>query len=99
MKNNMTIDESIIAGFTIETINPETGEVQWWGLKYGKKYTRNTLISALESICGWSLGGFLFFHETRNLVEVRDENHSLLATIGKNLAETFRNAPYAKFLY
>ncbi len=99
MKTNMNIDERILNGFTVETINPETGEVQWWDLKNGEKFTRKDLIGTLEAICGWSLGERLLFRVKGNLVEIMDENHSLLATTGKKLAETFRNVPYAKFIY
>ena len=98
MKTNMTIDESIIKGLTIEAINYETGEVQWYELKNGKKFTRMAVLIVLEEICGWSVGDILLFREKGNLVDIMDENHSPLATISKKLAESFRKVHYVKFI-
>lgn len=94
----MNLNEKILNGYTIETTNSETGEVEWYSLKNGRKFTRKHVISVLEDICGWSLGGFLLFRENGNLVDIMDENHSTLATVGKSVADSFRKVPYAKFI-
>ena len=98
MKTNMTFDEKMLKGYVIETVNQETGEVEWWSLKSGRKFTRNSVITTLKEISCWSLGGFLLFRENGNLVDIMDENHSTLATVGKSVADSFRKVPYAKFI-
>lgn len=98
MKKNMTLNEEILNGYTIETINPETGEVQWFELKNGRKFTRKHVKSVLEDICGWSQGKTLLFRENGNLVDIMNENHDTLATVGKSVADSFRKVPYAKFI-
>ena len=95
MKKNMTLDEAILNGYTIETINSETGEVQWFELKNGRKFTRNSVLVVLEGICGWSRRGFLLFRENGNLVDIMDENHNTLATVGRSVSDSFRKVPYA----
>ncbi len=98
MKKNMTLNEEILNGYTIEITNSETGEVQWFELKSGRKFTRKYVTAILEEYCGWSLGGFLLLRENGNLVDIMDENHSTLATVGKPVADSFRKIPYAKFI-
>ena len=98
MKKNMTLNEEILNGYTIETVNQETGEVEWWSLRSGRKFTRNYVMATLKEISKWSQGGFLLFHENGNLVDIMDENHSTLATVGKSVADSFRKVPYAKFI-
>ena len=98
MKKNMTVDEKILNGYAIETVNQETAEVEWWCLKSGRKFTRKYVTAILEEYCGWSLGGFLLLRENGNLVDIMDENHSTLATVGKPVADSFRKVPYAKFI-
>ena len=94
----MNLNEKILNGYTIETINSETGEVEWYNLKNGRKFTRKYVISVLEVICGWSMGSFLLFRENGNLVDIMDENHSTLATVGKSMADSFRKVPYVRFI-
>lgn len=55
MKKNMTLNEEILNGYTIEITNSETGEVQWFELKSGRKFTRKYVTAILEEYCGWSL--------------------------------------------
>lgn len=92
-----SIDKEIIAGFIIETVD-ETGEVHWWKTKNGKKLTRKNVTGFLTKKRVWSFGNYLFFHEYGDLVDIRDENYCLLATIGKELADSFRKEPYVKYI-
>ena len=94
----MTLNEGILNGYIIEITNSETGEVQWFELKNGRKITRKYVTAILEEYCGWSLGGFLLFRENGDLVDIMDENHYTLATVGKSVADSFRRIPYAKFI-
>lgn len=94
----MTVDEKILNGYAIETVNQETGEVEWWCLKSGRKFTRNSVITTLKEICDWSHVHFLLFRENGDLVDIMDENHYTLATVGKSVADSFRRIPYAKFI-
>ena len=94
----MNLNEKILNGYTIEIINSETGEVQWFELKSGRKFTRKYVTAILEEYCGWSLGGFLLLREKGNLVDIMDENHSTLATVGKSVADSFRKVPYVRFI-
>ncbi len=98
MKKNMTLNEGILNGYTIEITNSETGEVQWFELENGRKFTRKYVTAILKEYCGWSLGGFLLFRENGDLVDIMDENHYTLATVGKSVADSFRKIPYAKFI-
>lgn len=94
----MNLYEKILNGYSIETINSETGEVEWYSLKNGRKFTRKHVISVLEEICGWPFGKFLLFHDNGNLVDIMDENHNTLATVGKSVADSFRKVPYVRFI-
>ena len=94
----MNLNEKILNGYTIEIINSETGEVQCFELKSGRKFTRKYVLAILKEYCGWYLDGFLLFRDNGNLVDIMDENHSTLATVGKSVADSVRKVPYAKFI-
>ena len=94
----MNLYEVIFNGYAVIAINSETGEAQWFELKSGRKITRKYVTTILKEYCGWSLGGFLLFRENGKLVDIMDENHSTLATVGKSVADSFRKVPYAKFI-
>jgi hypothetical protein len=94
----MTFEEKILNGFIIETVNPETGEVQCWELKNGKKITHKHMIAALEML-GWNYGSPIFLKEEGALTKVYAVSRAWAsAIICTDLAETFRLDKFAKFI-
>ena len=97
MKTNMTIDEEILKGFTIETVNPDTGEVQWWNMPNGKKLSYLNVLQVLTKF-GWEYDDLLFFHVNGSLAHIYLSIPSCpLATISAKLADSFRKESYAVF--
>ena len=89
----------ITKGYAIGIVDPETGEVGWLSREGGKKFNQTALIDVLTNILGWTYGDSLLLRKEGDFFDVMDENHSPLATVGKKLAASFRNMPYAKFVY
>ncbi len=93
----MTIDEKILKGFAIETVNPETGEVNWWSMPNGKKLSHMNVLRILTDL-GWEYGNLLFFHVNGSLADIYLSVPSCsLATISAKLADSFRKESYAVF--
>ena len=98
MKKIMNLDEKMIKGFAIETTNPETGEVEWWSLKNGKKFTCKTVMVILQEL-GWNMGELLFLEEEGKLTKIyTDSLDCEIAVISTNLAKSFHYLPYASFI-
>ena len=93
------MSEQIRKGFAIEIVNPQNGYLEWVFDEEGKRFTHTHLITVLTKHFGWTYGDSLLLRKEGDFFEVLDEYHSPLATIGKKLAASFRNAPYAKFIY
>lgn len=92
----MTYEEKILNGFIIETISPETGEVEWWELNNGKKFSHKSVFDVLQNL-GWNYGTFLFFKEEGDLTKVYSDNLNLeIAIISTSLAKSCRKF---KFVY
>jgi len=97
MKTNMTIDEEILKGFTIQTVNPETGVVDWWSMPDGEKFSSLNVLQVLTDL-GWEYGNLLFFHVNGSLADIYLSVPSCpLATISAKLADSFRKESYAVF--
>ncbi len=86
-------------GYVIEIINPKTGDLYCLNREGGKKFNQTALINVLTKRLGWTYGDTLLLHRNGDLFVVTDDAHYFLATIGKKLGESFRNMPYAKFVY
>lgn len=96
--NIMTIYNKIIKGFAIETINPETGEVEWWEYNKGKKISRESLLAFLPRL-GWSYGDSLFLKEEGDLTRIYTDNlNYAIAVISTSLAKSLRREPYVFFI-
>ena len=97
MKKNMTLNEEIINGYTIETVNPEDGEVKLWGMPHGEKLTFINVLQVLTNF-GWEYGDNLFIHVNGSLADIHlTLTDCPLATISANLADSFREEDYAVF--
>ena len=97
MKANMTIDEKILKGFAIETVNPETGEVNWWSMSNGEKLSPMNVLRILTNL-GWEYGNLLFFRVNGSLADIYlSVPNCPLATISAKLADCFRKESYAVF--
>ena len=93
----MTIDEKILKGFAIETVNPETGEVNWWSMPNGEKFSSLNVLQVLTDL-GWNYGDDLFFHVNGSLADIYlSVPNCPLATISAKLAESLRKESYTVF--
>lgn len=94
----MTHEKKMVNGFIIETTNPETGEVQWWDLKNGKKFTHKYVFAILQNL-GWNYGTFLFLKEEGDLTNVYTDNLNCeVAVISTSLAKTIRKYKFVYFI-
>lgn len=98
MRKKMTSNERFRAGFIIDAVDQETGEVVSYELKNNKKFTRKIVINLLERDFGWSMGSILLFEEHGDSVMIMNENHSPLIYIGKKLADLFSKVRYVKYI-
>ena len=96
---DMDLIYQITKCYVIEIINPKTGDVDHVYREGGKKFNQTALINVLTKQLGWTYGDSLLFHRNGDIFVVTDEANYILATIGKKLGESFRNMPYAKFVY
>lgn len=93
----MTIDEEILNGYTIETVNPENGVVEWWGMPDSEKLSSLNVLQILTNL-GWNYGDLLFFHVNGALADIYLFVPSCpIATISANLADSFRKESFAVF--
>ena len=95
----MDLNDKIRKGFAIEIVNSKTGDLEWVFQKEGKKFSHTRLITVLTEHLGWTYGDSLLLRKEGDFFEVMDEDHYPLAVIGKKLAASFRNVPFAKFIY
>ena len=93
----MTFDEKILNGYIIETVNPENGEVEWWGTPNGKKQSFLNVLGVLTNL-GWNYGDLLYFHVNGGLTDIYlSIPNCPIATISTKLADSFRKESYAVF--
>lgn len=95
----MDLYDKIRKSLAIEIVNPKTGNVEWIFQKEDKKFTHTRLITVLTEHLGWTYGDSLLLRKEGDFFEVMDGDHYHLAIIGKKLAASFRNVPFAKFTY
>ena len=95
----MDLIYQLTKGYIIEIVNPKTGNVDYLNREGGKKFNQTSLINVLTKHLGWTYGDSLLLHRDGDLFVVTDDAHYVLAIIGKKLGESFRNMPFAKFVY
>ena len=98
MSKKMTSNESFRAGFIIDAVDQETGEVVSYEFKQGIKFTRKNVMIILETVFGWSMGSILLLEEHGDSVTIMDENHSVLGYIGKKLADSLSIVRFVKYI-